>query len=565
MVVALLASAGAATGLTPTITEFSAGLNPGGDPNFGMAPGSDGNVWFTDRGPTEAIGRITPSGVITEFSTGLNAGSSPQGLAAGPDGNLWFTDTGTTKAIGRITPSGAITEFSTGLNAGSSPFSITAGPDGNLWFTDPGTTRAIGRITPSGVITEFSSGLNAGAAPSGIAPGSDGNVWFGDQGTTPAMGRITPSGAINEFSAGMNANASPYGVAAGSDGNVWFIGDGPCPNSPIGRITMAGAINAFSSGLIPGSCGYFIAPGPDGALWFSDEAGPPSDAVGRITTAGQIEEFTSGLNAGALLYGISAGPDGNIWFGDTGTTHAIGRITTPPATTTGGATVLGAGAANIAGTANGHSQSMSDRFEYGTTSAYGGFTTSVDAGSGSTDIAMSAKLTGLEPNTTYHYRALATNPTGTSVGADATFATLPLPIVFSSRVDPKTWRRGSKLPEISRRRRAPVGTKIKFSLSRAASVQLAFNSKKPGRKIKGKCRRKTRSNRKARRCTRLVFAGQLSFSGHAGNNSVRFQGRLSRSKRLKPGRYQLRVTATDATAPTPSSRTASFTIVKRRR
>jgi streptogramin lyase len=52
-----------------------------------------------------------PLGQITEFSVGLNPGSSPgfqdpESIAAGPDGNLWFTDHGATPAIGRITPSG---------------------------------------------------------------------------------------------------------------------------------------------------------------------------------------------------------------------------------------------------------------------------------------------------------------------------------------------------------------------------------------------------------------------------------------------------------------------------
>ena len=96
----------------------------------------------------------------------MNAGSEPIGIAAGADGNLWFTDPGTTKAVGRITPAGTITEFSTGLNTGSFPVGIAAGPDGNLWFTDGSrTTPAIGRVTPGGTITEFSTGLNPGSDP----------------------------------------------------------------------------------------------------------------------------------------------------------------------------------------------------------------------------------------------------------------------------------------------------------------------------------------------------------------------------------------------------------------
>jgi streptogramin lyase len=46
---------------------------------------------------------MTTSGTVTNFSVGLNAGSSPRAIDVGPDGNLWFNDMGTTKAIGRIT------------------------------------------------------------------------------------------------------------------------------------------------------------------------------------------------------------------------------------------------------------------------------------------------------------------------------------------------------------------------------------------------------------------------------------------------------------------------------
>jgi hypothetical protein len=66
-----------------------------------------------------------------------------------------------------------------------------------------------------------------------------------------------------------------------------------------------------------------------------------------------------------------------------------------------------------------------------------------------------------------------------------------------------------------------------------------------------------------RREQTLVLAGSLSFTGHAGKNTIRFQGRISKHKKLNPGRYELRVTATDPTTPRRSpSRTATFTIVK---
>ena len=321
LVVALFVQSGSAFAapLAQT-TEFSTGLNAGSSP-LGIAPGPDGNLWFTDGGTTKAIGRITPTGTITEFSSGLNSGSSPGFIAPGPDGNLWFTDGGTTKAIGRITSAGVITEFSSGLSSSNSPGPITLGPDGNVWFTDQGT-KAIGRITPAGVITEFSSGLNAGSAPSGIASGPDGNLWFADNGTTPAIGRITPAGAITEFSTGLNAGSFPFQIAPGPDGNVWFTDFGTTP--AIGRVTQNGKITEFSIG-ISNSLPFGIAPGTDGNVWFADR-GTGTRTIGRITTAGTITEFSTGLTSPSLPSGITPGADGNMWFSDSSGAPAIGRI-----------------------------------------------------------------------------------------------------------------------------------------------------------------------------------------------------------------------------------------------
>ena len=273
------------------VSEFSTGLNAGGSP-AGIAPGPDGNLWFTDRGTTKAIGRITPSGSISEFSTGLNAGSGPAFIAPGRDGKLWFTDQGTTPAIGRITPSGSITEFdqTNGLNAGSSPEGIAPGPDGNLWFTDFGTTKAIGRITPNGSITEFST--DPGRSPVFIAAGPDGNLWFTEQSvTTRAIGRITPSGSITEFSTGLNAGSIPVGIAPGADGNLWFadvgttaaigrIGTGaPAASQTPPEVTGSGQAGTRQSCLgdrwadwagVPPSSAPFAFAGFDGYQWLLD-------------------------------------------------------------------------------------------------------------------------------------------------------------------------------------------------------------------------------------------------------------------------------------------------------
>jgi hypothetical protein len=66
-------------------------------------------------------------------------------------------------------------------------------------------------------------------------------------------------------------------------------------------------------------------------------------------------------------------------------------------------------------------------FLYGPTTAYGAQTPDVGVGEGFSGVAVSATLTGLQPNTRYHFRAVATNSLGTKRGGDRYFTTAKAP------------------------------------------------------------------------------------------------------------------------------------------
>lgn len=126
----------------------------------------------------------------------------------------------------------------------------------------------------------------------------------------------------------------------------------------------------------------------------------------------------------------------------------------------------------------------------------------------------------------------------------------------------RTWRRGTSLPGILAR--AGVGTTISYRLSEKARATLTFARKASGRKVGRSCRKPTRKNRTRRRCTRYVKAGTLQFDGKSGVNKVKFQGKLSRRKRLAVGRYRLIVGAKDAAGNvSKNSSPVFFKIVKR--
>jgi len=262
-----------------------------GDPD-GTAVGPDGNIWFTERNASK-IGRITLSGVVTEFSV-PTGGSEPDSIARGSDGNLWFTENA--DKIGRITPAGVFTEFS--LPQGSStPSSIVSGPDGNLWFTEYAQGR-IGRITTAGVITEFP----APESPASIASGSDGNLWFTER-LGNHVDRITPTGVVTQFpTLTMSRLVSITGAA---DGSLWFLSDS---DDKIGRITTSGVVSEFN--LPSAARGEALIAGPDGNIWSTGD-----HEIARITPTGVVTQYPI-PGSGGQVFGIVTGADGNLWFAE---------------------------------------------------------------------------------------------------------------------------------------------------------------------------------------------------------------------------------------------------------
>jgi hypothetical protein len=149
-----------------------------------------------------------------------------------------------------------------------------------------------------------------------------------------------------------------------------------------------------------------------------------------------------------------------------------------------------------------------------------------------------------------------------TVGAAAGAAPLTAPTLSNVTETAKTWREGSALARISTKkskRKLPVGTTFSFSLNEPATVTFTFTQPASGRKVGKTCVAETKKNKKKRRCTRTVTAGTLTFSAHAGTNKVRFEGPISKHKKLKPGSYGLSITAA-VSGKHSTTRTLNFTI-----
>jgi RHS repeat-associated protein len=106
----------------------------------------------------------------------------------------------------------------------------------------------------------------------------------------------------------------------------------------------------------------------------------------------------------------------------------------PPSVTTNAASGITASSATLNLTVNPNGAATTAYFEHGLTTSYGSTTTPGNFGSGNSSVSGNSVWSGLQPNTTYHYRAVASNSGGASYGSDVTFSTLPPPSPTVSRV-----------------------------------------------------------------------------------------------------------------------------------
>lgn len=169
---------------------------------------------------------------------------------------------------------------------------------------------------------------------------------------------------------------------------------------------------------------------------FISEYSPPVEVDG-ITNAIQIAG--GGVYSCALLSGGQVECWGFGSYGELGDGTLVEAQETPvevtglfqepsrPAVATEEASSVEENSAVLAGTVDPDGSEVSScRFEFGTTAVYGSNAPCEGSpGAGFKPVAVDAEITGLAPNTTYHYRLVATNSLGTANSPDEMFTTTP--------------------------------------------------------------------------------------------------------------------------------------------
>jgi len=161
----------------------------------------------------------------------------------------------------------------------------------------------------------------------------------------------------------------------------------------------------------------------------------PDGSAGSGSAAVPVSEDLTGLLPNTTYHFRLSAAHG----GGGAVTTADQTFTTPPSgpappSAVVSAPVATAGGFKLVGAINPNGVATHYHFEFGETIAYGKDLPEPDAdiGSGSSAVAVSQEVTGLQPNTTYHYRVVAGNAEGPGESPDRTFTTPPDPPVVAA-------------------------------------------------------------------------------------------------------------------------------------
>lgn len=257
-------------------------------------------------------------------------------------------------------------------------------------------------ITASGGTPGYTYAITAGALPAGVTLNG---------GTGALSGTPTAGGSFNfTITATDSTGGTPM---TGSQAYTLTVNAPTISVSPTslpgGTLSVAysQAITA-SGGTAPYT--YAVPPGTLPAGMSLSSAGvlsgtPTASGTFNFTVTASDSSGGTGPYAGARAYALT--------------------ITAAPTATTGAASTITATGATLGGTVSSNGASTTVTFEYGLTASYGSSATASQSplAAGASGSSVSAAITGLSCNTTYHFRVTAVNSVGTTNGSDATFTT----------------------------------------------------------------------------------------------------------------------------------------------
>lgn len=365
----------------------------------------DGGAQVSDRGIYWGIS-TNPETTGTKLQVGSGTGVYFDTLRGLTSGVKYYIKAYATNSIG--TSYGAETFFTTQINL---PTVITA----SISELTTASAKVGGNVADSG----------------GYAISQRGVYWGTHANPTLTGNKLVIGSGAGEFSqtiTGLNRTSQYYVVAFATNikgtsyGEEIYFTTSPALPSVTTYVARKITTNSVEVGGEVSSTGG--AEVTERGIFWGTSANPQTSGTKLIVGNGAGEFFSTISNLSPkTTYYITAFATNSV-----GTTYGsdMSFVTSggEPATETLEATDITTSSATLSGLISANNLNTTVTFEYGTTTSYGNTATVAENPITENDDTVSVSISGLSPETLYHFRVRAENSLGVTYGADSTFTTV---------------------------------------------------------------------------------------------------------------------------------------------
>jgi hypothetical protein len=293
-------------------------------------------------------------------------------------------------------------------------------------------TAITGPVTTYGPTTATVTGT--------VNPNGDATTWHFEYGKTTTYGTNTAATSAGSGTANSNVSSPLTGLSPGTTYHYRLVAtnaggttqgaDGLFTTSAAPGVSTAAPTGLSATGA---TLNGTVSPNGRATTWYFEYG--KSSAYGTKTPAQNAGSDTGSVPVSAAISGLETGSTYHyrlVATSDAGTSQSGDQtlaLVAAPTVVTNPATSVTTSGAKLNGSVNANGQAATYYFEYGPTTSYGTKTAVASAGSATTAKGVSATVNGLAASTTYHYRLVSSNASGTTFGGDQSFGILGPPIV----------------------------------------------------------------------------------------------------------------------------------------
>ena len=273
-----------------------------------------------------------------------------------------------------------------------------------------------------------------------VNPGGQATSWYVEYGTGTSYGSQSASSSAGSGSANVAVSRGLSGLSSGTTYHYRVVATNGAGTSrgADGIFTTSAApaaVTGAATAVTPTSATINGTVDPNGraTTWYFEYG--TSTSYGTKTPVKDAGAGGSSVVVSAALTNLARGRTYHfrlVASSDAGTSRGADQTFSTfgaPGVTTDTATSVTPTSARLNGTITPNGQATNWFFDYGTSTSYGARTPVRGAGSGTGSTPVNASVTRLRTGVTYHYRLVAINASGTTVGRDRTFSTNLQPVV----------------------------------------------------------------------------------------------------------------------------------------